>query len=621
MCGICGVVDTAVGLGAGDESVIRAMTDSLKHRGPDEDGFLFSESVMLGHRRLKVIDLDSGVQPISDETGTISVILNGEIYNYQELTEDLLEKGHVFKTATDTEVLVHLYEEYGSNMMSFLRGMFAFGIWDAAKKKLFLARDRCGQKPLFYSELNGRFYFSSELRGFRKINGFVREVDYAAVGDYLKYGYMPDPLTVYKGINKLLPGEYLEVSGGRVTKNKYWDIFVTDDNDLSFREHSERLVNALSESVSLRLRSDVPLGVFLSGGLDSAVIAMLAAKASKQKIKTFSVGFKDSRYDESRFARIASERLGTDHHEMTVDIDILESLPGVVEKLDQPFADSSFIPTLALSEFTRKHVTVALSGDGGDELFCGYDRYRAARLYENMRFLPAGIMKSIAQIFPSGQHSKSRRTRIKKFLTSFSNDSLTGAYQSWGSFFTPEMLKGLLKDEFAGHDRVLSYYEGHYNVDISSVLSRIMALDIKTYLPGDLLMKVDGASMAHSLEVRSPFMDHHVVEAAMHIPDKFKLCGGVSKYILKEIFKTDLPAEVTSRSKMGFGVPVPEWLAGKAKDMMRESLLSDNSFVADFCRKEELLRLMDEHIKGRRNHGHRLWSLMILNMWMRSNNH
>jgi asparagine synthase (glutamine-hydrolysing) len=620
MCGIAGIVSQSA-----DLELIGPMTRALSHRGPDGSGIWSDGLCSLGHRRLAIIDLsEKGKQPLCNETETVWIVFNGEIYNFQELRAQLEHVGHKFSSHTDTEVIVHAYEQWGTECVKRLRGMFAFAIWDRQKRRLFLARDRVGKKPLYYAD-NGRcFAFASELQGLLQNPEVQREVDLEAVDSYLSWGYVPAPLTGFKNVSKLPPAHFLVLDLGRdgteARVERYWDLSYSPKITMAESEAGELLREKLTEAVRYRLISDVPLGAFLSGGIDSSIVVGLMAKVSGARIKTFSIGFDDNDYNELGFARAIAERWGTDHTEMIVKPDEMAVLPKLVRHYGEPYADSSAIPTYYVSEITRSGVTVALSGDGGDESFAGYDRYAATRIADRIASL--GFFGSaaaiVARFLPDSIDPKDRVRRAKRFL-SVAHEPRPLRYGNWVSYFTDAAKRQLYAPHFA--ESVAPKNGSHWMEDLWKEVGDLesvdaaMAVDIKSYLPYDLLAKVDIASMANSLEARCPFLDHVVMEFAAQLPPRFKLHGRQSKYLLKKVFADLLPTENVRRRKMGFGVPIAKWLRTSSREMLQDTLLSHRSRERGYFEPDRVDHLVREHVEERADHSFQLWSLLMLELW------
>ncbi|MDO5581301.1 MAG: asparagine synthase (glutamine-hydrolyzing) [Planctomycetia bacterium] len=673
MCGICGLLWFEES-GSIRPANFDAMVNTLAHRGPDDRGTRFfplengtspeKKGIALGHRRLSIIDLSElGRQPLCNEDESIWITFNGEIYNYSELKGDLERKGHQFHTATDTEVIVHLYEEYGLKFVDYLNGMFAVGLWDSRKKRLILARDRMGKKPLYWRAEKNRILFASELKALLKAPNVPKALDPIALDQYLTYQYVPHPRSIYQGIQKLPPGHLavwsLEKDGeiqkfcdfssplpsesmdflpmlGEFHIRPFWIPDCEEDRDLSFSDSKAELRKRIEHAVQIRMRSDVPLGAFLSGGIDSTIIVGLMQKFSSQKVKTFSIGFPQKEYDETAFARRTAERLGTDHEEFFVSPDARAIFPELVRQYDEPFADSSAIPTWYLSELTRKKVIVALSGDGGDELFLGYDRYKAVRLAGIFTYGPAffrkmiGLPLSLISLLPAPVHQRSLLRRAKRFFEVLPMEP-TERYLQWIAYFnrqrkeklyTPEFRRRIEQEKniFGGKydmcDFLDEYRELSANRDFTTSIS---ITDLLTYLPGALMCKVDIASMRHSLEVRAPFLDRDVVSFALKMPMKYKLRGSKGKYILRETFREFLPPELENRPKTGFGVPLDHWFRGPLRDLLHDLLLSKEMERTEIFDPEYVRSLVREHEEKKFDHSARLWALLVFMFWYQEN--
>ncbi len=631
MCGIAGIVSEKGGSLAAQ---LAPIIDAQAHRGPDDQGVWSDERCGLGHRRLSIIDLsEAGRQPMSNADGGVLITFNGEIYNFQELRRELESLGHKFRTRTDTEVIISAYEQWGVDCLAKLRGMFAFGIWDQRRNRLFLARDRVGKKPLFYAQFGGMFLFASELQGVLANAEVPREVDPRAIDDYLSYGYVPAPLTAFKGIYKLPPAHYLTLelrqAGIEKRVERYWSLDYEPKLRIGEEEACEVLREKMTEAVRLRMISDVPLGAFLSGGIDSSVVVGLMARLSGSKVKTFSIGFNEAAYDETGHARRIAERWGTDHHEFIVEPDALSILPKLVRHYGEPYADSSAIPTFYVAQMTRRHVTVALNGDGGDESFAGYERYLANYLAERMRSVPgvAAASRALSRVIPDSINPKSHTRRARRFLAVASRP-MADRYPRWLKMFQDEAKPRLYSHEFNalsnGHaggrdDESLKALFGEFQSSGAPLraVDAAMAVDVASYLPYDLLVKVDITSMANSLEARSPFLDHEVMEFAARLPVEIKFKGRRLKYLLKRAFADLLPPENVNRRKMGFGVPVGQWFRGPLREFLQEGLLSQKSMERGYFRGPEVRRLVDEHLQRRADHSFQLWNLLMLELWHR----
>ncbi|MCS7306608.1 MAG: asparagine synthase (glutamine-hydrolyzing) [Thermoguttaceae bacterium] len=675
MCGIIGAVWWDERLQIRPET-FRRMVSVLRHRGPDEQGMLFlpqaegswwrmeggecpnqqemcfaypsqtvhplfpqqghkdrAESadaaslvpgVALGACRLAIIDVAGGRQPMPNEDGTIWVVQNGEIYNFRTLRQQLLQQGHRFRTASDTEVIVHLYEQLGPACLQQLWGMFALAVWDSRQKQLLLARDRLGKKPLFYRQEPGRLLFASELKSLLELPGLERQVDPGAVDAYLLYQYVPPPQTILVGFSKLPPAGYLIYRQQQIEQGVYWQPDFQQEEDRPVSEYAAQLRELLTDAVRLRLQSEVPLGAFLSGGIDSTIVVGLMQKFSTEPVRTFTIGFPVLEYDETHYARIAAEALGTVHQEFRVEPDALRILPQLVWHFDEPMADSSALPTWYVAEQTRQHVTVALTGDGGDELFLGYPRYPAAGLAGWVDRLP-GWLRSVSQ-WPLWQRlprSGGRRNilrRLRRFLEAVRLPP-DQRYIEWICIFNQARRLALYTEEFRqqlppeGAERFL--LDVFARAAGRDPITTAGLVDLVTYLPCDLMVKVDIASMAHSLECRQPFLDHRVVELAIRMPRRLKYRWGRSKWILRHTFADLLPPAIQRRGKMGFGVPVSEWFRGPLRGWI-EQLLTDGRLLSrGYFRPESIQTLLAEHMTGRFDHGARLWALAILELWHR----
>jgi asparagine synthase (glutamine-hydrolysing) len=638
MCGICGAVwsDPRKAL-AGDH--LTAMMNRIAHRGPDDQGSYRDNHAALGFRRLAIVDLEGGHQPLSNEDGTVWTVFNGEIYNFPALRRRLEARGHTLRSKGDTEVLVHLYEDEGTGMFALLRGMFALAIWDASRHTLLLARDRVGQKPLIYRHDGERLSFASELKALLVLpeSEFPRRVDSLAVDEYLTYGYIPQPRTILEGVNKLPPAHYAVWHEGTLRIDRYWSPDWNLERSRPIEDDIAELRATLADAVREQMIADVPLGAFLSGGIDSTIIVGLMQQASSRPVKTFAIGFPDPAYDESRYAELAASRLGTEHRTFIVEPKAWETLPALAWQFDEPFADSSALPTWHVARETRHAVTVALTGDAGDELFGGYDRYRALALTELFHRLPAiprqWIGGTMTRVLPRSARSKTRLRAMTRIFEQI-NEPAGSRYLGWMTTFD-EMGRMTLYtdaqlDELASTAALQS---DQTSTDPASVLARACAAanrrdkvtqamvgDILTYLPGDLLVKVDLASMAHSLECRGPFLDHRVVElaAAMPLDRKLRFRPGRSKVVLKRAFSDLLPKPIRTRRKMGFGVPVGRWFQGELKHELCDVLLDRSCLDRDLFRPDTIRTLVADHTQGRREHGHRLWALVMLELWFRN---
>ena len=619
MCGIVGLVRSD---GSDvDQGLLERMCNAIRHRGPDDDGFYVNGPIGLGMRRLSIIDVKGGQQPIHNQDQTAWIVYNGEIYNYRELREKLEKLGHTFYTNSDTEAIIQAYERYGPDCPKHLRGMFAFAIWDERTKELLLARDRVGKKPLLYAQVNGQFVFGSEFSALLLHPDLSRDVDLHALDHYLSFMCVPAPMTAYQAIRKLEPGHTLRWKNGTLTTERYWQPDFSKKIAISEEEAGERAIEILRDSVRVRLMSEVPLGAFLSGGIDSSAVVALMSEVSSEPVKTFSIGFEEQDFSELHHARRVAEHVGAEHHEFIVRPDALEVLPLLVEHYGEPFADSSAIPTYYVARETRKHVTVALNGDGGDESFAGYERYAAMRLAEAYNRLPGvlrGSLEPAIGLIPTSEQKRSRVRDAKRFLRAASLQKVD-RYLRWVSVFDrnakAELYSEGFKNETAnGHaSGLIAPWFG--NANGSGIVDAAQLADIMTYLPNDLLVKVDIATMAVSLEARSPFLDHHVIEFAASLPERMKLRGLTTKYLLKRVLKKLLPPENLTRRKMGFGVPIGHWFRGKLQPFLRETLLSQKALNRGLFSPQSVKQMVESHTSSERDYSHQLWTLLMLELW------
>ena len=622
MCGITGILEAS---GPVDREALRRMANALQHRGPDDESYYFSEahdgyiSAGFGFRRLSIIDLSGGRQPMSNEDGTLWLVCNGEIYNYQALRQTLEGKGHHFRTNSDVEVLLHLYEETGPECVNKANGMFAVAIWDTQRQTLFLARDRLGKKPLYYRETPTQFLFGSEVKALLQHPACPRELDPRSLSKYLAYEYVPSPHCIFKGIHKLPAGYTLTWQPGQTRLRQYWDLkFSAGPDRRGESEVTEELRERLKEAVRLRLISDVPLGVFLSGGIDSStVVALMAELRPAAQIKTFAIGFEESSFDESRHAHRVAEFYGTDHHEEILQgRALLDMLPEVAAFLDEPFADASVIPTYLLSRFTRRHVTVALGGDGGDELFAGYPTFPAQRLaclYRVPRILHEQMVRPLAELLPVSHENFSLDFKTKRFLRGVGwRPELRD--QVWIGSFTPEEQRSLLASpsEIDDYEDILNA-ERHCSAD--NTMERLIYLYCKFYLQDGILVKVDRASMACALEARAPFLDYTFVEFANAIPFGLKLKGLKTKYILKRAMAGKLPPDILARGKKGFGIPIAKWFRNELRDLLLDTLSERRIRQQGLFDYQTLARLVNEHLEGIKDNRKQLWTMFMFQLW------
>lgn len=626
MCGIVGLFHTN-GRREIDRGLLTRMNDSQFHRGPDGDGEFFDPGIGLGHRRLAIIDLSGGAQPLFNEDQSVVVVYNGEIYNFQELMDELIAAGHVFRTRCDTEVIVHAWEEWGEDCVDRFRGMFVFAIWDRTRQTLFLARDRLGIKPLYYSLLaDGTLIFGSELKSLLVHPGLPREMDPTAIEEYFAYGYVPDPKTIYQSVFKLAPGHTLKWRRGDAPPQprQYWDIRFDVSDHRSEEDICEDLIEQLREAVELRMISEVPLGAFLSGGVDSSAVVAMMAGASERPVNTCSISFADPKYNEAGFANSVAERYGTDHFVEQVDPDAYDLIDRLASMYDEPFADSSAMPTYRVCELARKRVTVALSGDGGDEVFAGYRRYRWHNYEEQVRrFLPDPIRRPLfgflGSVYPKMDWGP-KPLRAKSTLQSIGRDTVGGFFHSVSVLYDG-IRQPLYSDAFK---RDLQGYHAREVLDnvmakapSDDHISRVQYADMKTYLAGDILTKVDRASMAHSLEVRVPILDHKFVEWSARLPSALKLSGREGKHIFKKSLEPHLQSDILYRDKMGFSVPLGEWFRGPLKDRVRSALSGPVLEETGIFDMDRLGAIVDQHQSGVREHSAAMWALLMFESFVR----
>ncbi|MFQ5347544.1 MAG: XrtA/PEP-CTERM system amidotransferase [Rhodothalassiaceae bacterium] len=621
MCGIAGLFHLREPRPV-DRSLLEAMTDRLAHRGPDDSGYHVVPGTGLGHRRLSIIDLAGGHQPLFNEDGSVAVVYNGEIYNFAELADELVARGHRFRTRCDTEVIVHAWEEWGAAAVERFRGMFAFAIHDARSETLFLARDRLGIKPLYYTvTADGWLVFGSELKALLVHPGIARRIDPLAVEDFFALGYVPDPRSIYEGIRKLPPGHHLTLVRGRAAAEprQYWDVtFAPDRGPADAGEAEAALREQLAEAVAVRLVADVPLGAFLSGGVDSSSVVAMMATTQETPVVTCSISFGEREYDESRYAAMVAERFATEHHNRRVDADDFEIIARLPRIYDEPFADSSALPTYRVCEEARRHVTVALSGDGGDEVFAGYRRYRWHAYEERVRrLLPQGVRGPLfgllGRLYPKLDWAP-RILRAKSTLEAIARNSAEGYFHSVSVL--PDALRSALysphfRRQLQGYRTSELFREILAAAPAPDSLSQIQYLDFKTYLPGDILTKVDRASMAHSLEVRVPILDHHLVEWAGGIPPALKLHGREGKFVLKKAMESLLPHDILYRDKMGFAIPLATWLRGPLGDRLEHTVANGALPDCGIFDRGVLQRMVEQHRSGLRDFSAPLWALLM----------
>jgi asparagine synthase (glutamine-hydrolysing) len=617
MCGIAGMVQFHPD-GAVDQATVHRMCEAIVHRGPDDEGIFVKAGVGLGMRRLSIIDLAGGHQPVFNEDRSIWIVFNGEIYNFPELRSQLLARGHLFSTHSDTEVIVHLYEEHGAECVHQLRGMFAFAIYDEGAGRLLLARDRLGKKPLHYALHNGTLLFASEMRSILAVRPELAKVNQAALLQYMYFGYIPDPATAFEPIQKLPPGHLLEFEKGQVSIRQYWDFPRYGTYEPAGEEELlEELEFRLAEAVRIRLIADVPLGAMLSGGTDSSIVVALMARATSQPVKTFSVGFRQADFNEAPYARLVAQEFGTDHHELILEPDLIGTVEMLTRHLEEPFGDSSMLPTYFISCLARKHVKVALSGDGGDEAFAGYDRYRIHLEDRSYKWIPkrAGrwYRDYLHPLIPYGVPGRNLAYSVslpweQRYIEGVSLQP-----------FQREM--SVLSEDFMASDSapLKSFEEYLQKAPAQDPLSRVLYLDSKTYLPGDILTKVDRMSMATSLEARVPMLDHVFLEWVTALGPQWKMRNGAQKFILKKLAqRLGVPGEVLNRPKQGFALPLGQWMRGELKDLVLTTLLDAQTLQRGYFNANGLRRMLDEHFQSRRDHSARLWRLLIFELWHRN---
>ena len=617
------------------------MCERIVHRGPDSEGLWLGDQAALGMRRLSIIDLHTGDQPVFNEDRSVIVMMNGELYNFREVRADLEKRGHKFETHTDTEILPHLYEEYGDALVDHLNGMFAFALWDTRKKKLLIARDRFGEKPLYYGVFDGKLIYASEPKALLAHPSVQAELDLDALRHYLSFDYVPAPMSIYKGIYKLPASHLLTVENGEVKTRRYWNLKWSADTPVrtgaeasgsngsnsirrtpTFAESTNELKDLLSDAVRMRLVSDVPLGILLSGGIDSSTVAAFATQHATEKVKTFSIGFEEDSFDESKYARLVANHLNTEHYEDRLSAEKAGDLISEIGTwLDEPLSDGSLIPTYLLSRFVRKHVTVALGGDGGDELFAGYAMYfghKMAAVYDAIPwFLRAGIIEPVVNSLPVSTKNLSFDYKAKRFVAASKYDAVTRHHSWFGSFSIDDQNNLLSKDVLASSSGDI--YRGAKELlkttDAINEIERMQFLDINFYMAEDILTKVDRAAMAVSLETRAPFLDPRVAQFAASIPLEYKLKGNKGKYILKKAVADLLPKTILQRPKKGFGIPIAEWLKGRLNPLLHDLLApkrlkEQGLFDPDFVQK-----LITEHEKGIASHHKQLWTLLVFQLW------
>lgn len=616
MCGICGFV------GKADPDLLKKMTGIMKHRGPDAEGYFIDRDVGLGVRRLSIIDLETGDQPIYNEDKTLVVILNGEIYNYKELRDELKARGHRFSTNSDTEVLVHLYEDFKEECLHKIKGMFAFAIWDKKEERLFLARDRLGIKPLYYLYKDNLLLFASEIKALLEDGGVSKDINISALDYYLSFLYIPAPLTIFKGINKLKHGHYLTFKKGKLNLKHYWRINFTQDKQCSIGFYKDKIISSLRQAIKSHLVSDVPLGVFLSGGIDSSAIVALMRELGADPIRTFSLGYASrfTSYNELEYSRLVAKRFNTQHQEFMVKPDIREIIPEVVRYLDEPFADSSAVLTYLISKQASQYVKVALSGIGADEVFGGYPRYIAAAIssyYDKLPLLLRQLLQYSSSYIKPTSSGRDTTGRIKRFLQAGLLKPQE-RYLSWITYSDNQMKKEIYHPDIKQEINRKNYLHLEYLQEMSDqdYLSKVVYLDINTYLPDDLLVMADRMSMANSLELRVPFSDHGLMESCFSIPYQLKLKGLRLKGLLKESLKNILPQKIINKPKQGFMIPLADWLREDLKYYVSQILSKENIKRRGYFNPDYVQALLKRHFSGKAVFTHQIWSLLVLEVWL-----
>ena len=618
MCGISGILNFEFESEV-SEKQLRQMSDAQRHRGPDDEGIYMKRNLGFSFRRLSIIDLHSGHQPLSNEDGWVWIVFNGEIYNFQALRKDLVARGHQFKTKTDTETIVHLYEEYGKDCVQHLRGMFGFAIWDERNKKLFCARDRFGIKPFFYHLDNNRFAFASEIKSILALGDIDQAIDVMALDSYFTYKYITDNRTIFKQIKKLKPAHTLEISfhnkKPKIKIERYWDILYQPNFIKTEAEWCEVLEAEISEAVKLRLVSDVPLGAFLSGGIDSSIVVALMAGYSSSPINTFSIGFKEKAFNELPYAREVAERYETNHHEQIIEPESVSLVPKLAWAYDEPFADTSAIPTYYVSKFAREYVTVVLSGDGGDELFAGYNSYPKFQNLRKYNVMPDAFNRSfwmaIHKAMPGSMYGKAL-----SYYLSQQKKHVAAHFAMWLLPERKKLYKAGLWNEL--DNKMAEQYKTHLLQQSATkdYLSKMQELDMRTFMVDDILTKVDRASMLNSLEVRVPILDHKVAELSFQIPSNFKLKGNNKKYILKQAMKKYLPDSIIAHKKQGFTVPMKLWFNDSLNDYVNDKLHSHNNLLSEYLNLDYVQQILADHKKGMRDLNEKIWSLIFLDAWL-----
>ncbi|MFH1754498.1 MAG: asparagine synthase (glutamine-hydrolyzing) [Candidatus Latescibacterota bacterium] len=621
MCGVCGIYHYANGARI-DAGVLESMCDVITHRGPDDAGYYIDDTIGLAMRRLIIIDPTTGHQPLFNENKSVCLVFNGEIYNFKTIRDELIARGHAFATQSDGEVIVHLYEDEGPACLDRLRGMFAIALWDSDKRSLFLARDRIGIKPYYYADHNGTLLFASEIKSILQYPRFPRSVHPQGIHHYLSLNYVPAPYTLIEGIHQLLPGEYMLCTKEGFDKRRYWDVRFEPREDLGEEEWKVKVRDKLQECVSMHLVSDVPFGAFLSGGIDSSAVVAMMTSALGTPISTFSIDFAEESFSEIRYARVIADLFHSDHHVLSAPADVLNMLETLIWHADDPLADSSMIPVYMIAEFARKHVTMVLTGDGGDEIFAGYDTYNAyyvRRMYRLLpRWLRQQVVRRVVEALPVSLTKVSFDFKAKRFVEGAELDA-DEAHFWWRVILSESAKSNLYTGSFrdaVGNVATADIYRDYFRMSGSDdPLSRMLYVDTRFYLPNDMLVKVDRMTMANALEARVPFLDHELVELAATIPSSIKFKKRIKKYILKEALRDLLPGSILDRKKAGFNVPVNAWLAGKMKAMAQELLSPERIGQVGFFEPSYVSKLLAEHLARKADHSFPLWGLMCFQIW------
>ncbi|HPP86324.1 MAG TPA: asparagine synthase (glutamine-hydrolyzing) [bacterium] len=623
MCGICGFAFDKYDIES-KKKIINKMTAICSYRGPDEENTYISDNIALGHNRLSIIDLSGGSQPMVDATDRFVIVYNGEIYNFLEHRENLIKKGYTFKTRSDTEVILNLYREHGTDCLQYLRGMFAFAIWDKAECSLFLARDRLGVKPLVYAQINNTIYFASEIKQLLEIPEFNEEINYSAINYYLTLQYIPSSISIFKNVKKLKPGHYLYFKNNNLKIERYWNLNFQKNHSLSFEDWCQKFFDTFSEAAHLRLISDVPVGVFLSGGIDSTSTVAILSKVSTKKLKTYTMGFANKEFDEIQYARQIAKMYDTEHTEVNIELNDYDFIPKLIWHLNEPLADSAILPKYFISRAAREYVKVVISGDGGDESAVGYHRYswiKFAEYYDALpKFLRKNIIQNINNLLPLDENNINKISKLKKFINTLNLEKLD-RYLRWVAYFpNQDKEKLILKNSIIKNDynEIYEYFFKIYSsANADNEVDKILYLDTHTYLPDDILTITDIASMAVSLEIRSPYLDYQMYELFAQMPIKYKFSNFTKKYFLKKVLKDLLPTDILTKKKTGFSIPISQLLRTDLKYLINDYLLSEKFLKRKLFDVNFVKYLIDAHLSNRADFGFRLWALITLEIWFR----